>query len=648
MSHVFISYSHKDRDYCRTLTSYLLSKGFDVWIDDRIDYGTDWLNTIIEAVQECAAFIVVMTPASKNSHWVRLEVSWAIHWNKPIFPLLRAGENWPIFFLTEYVDVTDGSLPDERFIASLTKQTSPHRQRGIKVTKIPHVHAFTHRKLDDLIPKDLFPKGENMEVLIARLQQFIDAKEWEVAHTIYQEIMANDPPPAFLRHADYYRQQIERGLSRKKETEQARVAYQAVKHFAQDDPWIAVKELQQIWSILPGYDPENLVSYTPIRNALLNWYRIKDILRTNGVESLISEFTSYPKDDVLITVQNAFRFSASALQEPHWIAHQVYGRLLPLKQQEIRQLREQIAHDPPRPWLRLLYPSLTPPDEHVPPLREHEDAVWALTPLDDQHLISASEDGTLLVWNVYTGQIITKFTRHKGGVHSVSPLDGLYVISGARDATLRVWNAQTGKQWGVLHGHKNMIFSVATINGEHVVSASRDRSLKIWDVPSKKAIHTLLGHKDWVRDVGVLNARYIVSASDDETLRVWDISTGQTIRVLKGHQGNVNTLAVLSMRHIISGSDDGTLRLWNVWTGETLQIFFGHQAPIHDIAILDNEHILSASYDQTLRVWDMATGVPRAIFRADYPLLCCAAMPDQQTVAAGDASGFVHILSFER
>ena len=39
MSHIFISYSHKESDYAHGLAKTLYDDGFDVWIDERFDDG---------------------------------------------------------------------------------------------------------------------------------------------------------------------------------------------------------------------------------------------------------------------------------------------------------------------------------------------------------------------------------------------------------------------------------------------------------------------------------------------------------------------------------------------------------------------------------------------------------------------------------
>ena len=60
--HVFVSYSRKDQTYIRELVEDLRQRGFEVWVDDRIDYGDEWWRTIVQTIRSCAAFIVVMTP----------------------------------------------------------------------------------------------------------------------------------------------------------------------------------------------------------------------------------------------------------------------------------------------------------------------------------------------------------------------------------------------------------------------------------------------------------------------------------------------------------------------------------------------------------------------------------------------------------
>ncbi|MBN1450792.1 MAG: TIR domain-containing protein [Anaerolineales bacterium] len=120
MSHIFISYSHKDSKYVEKLEKKLIEEGFNVWIDHRIDYGSQWPKVIQEQLDSCGAFIVVVSENAYESEWVQNEVARAKRKGKPFFPLLLSGDPWITVETTQYVDVKDGSLPPIKFYEELS------------------------------------------------------------------------------------------------------------------------------------------------------------------------------------------------------------------------------------------------------------------------------------------------------------------------------------------------------------------------------------------------------------------------------------------------------------------------------------------------------------------------------------------------
>lgn len=121
MAHVFISYAHTDTEYARKLADHLISNGFDVWIDDRIDFGSRWVRSIFEALEACAAFIVIMTPKAYESEFVEKEYLHAGNLDKPTFPLLLEGRAFPYFVGIQYYDVQDRRLPGQEFFEDLAR-----------------------------------------------------------------------------------------------------------------------------------------------------------------------------------------------------------------------------------------------------------------------------------------------------------------------------------------------------------------------------------------------------------------------------------------------------------------------------------------------------------------------------------------------
>jgi hypothetical protein len=118
-NHVFISYSRQQGKYARSLADHLLQSGFNVWIDDQINYGEHWWQTIVKAIRSCGAMIVIMTPTAEESEWVQREIGVAMKLKKSIFPLLYMGDNWPLFVWAHYLDVRDGALPPPDFLNKL-------------------------------------------------------------------------------------------------------------------------------------------------------------------------------------------------------------------------------------------------------------------------------------------------------------------------------------------------------------------------------------------------------------------------------------------------------------------------------------------------------------------------------------------------
>jgi len=121
MGHIFISYSHKDKAYAHKLQRHLQEKGFESWIDDRIDFGARWPHEIEKRLRECDAFILVMSPNSHDSEWVQNELMLARELKKRIFPLLLDGEAWWHVRTTQYVNVQGGKLPPASFFVSLAE-----------------------------------------------------------------------------------------------------------------------------------------------------------------------------------------------------------------------------------------------------------------------------------------------------------------------------------------------------------------------------------------------------------------------------------------------------------------------------------------------------------------------------------------------
>ncbi len=129
--HVFISYDRENQTYTQKLADSLRQRGFDVWMDARLESGDRWLRTIEQTVRDSAAVVVVMTPESRDSEWVEREILLAQSESKPIFPLLLRGGVFFLLINTRWDDVTNGRLPPDDFYDRLEREVRPPSKEEI-------------------------------------------------------------------------------------------------------------------------------------------------------------------------------------------------------------------------------------------------------------------------------------------------------------------------------------------------------------------------------------------------------------------------------------------------------------------------------------------------------------------------------------
>ncbi|MBE9071761.1 WD40 repeat domain-containing protein [Microcystis sp. LEGE 08355] len=257
---------------------------------------------------------------------------------------------------------------------------------------------------------------------------------------------------------------------------------------------------------------------------------------------------------------------------------------------------------------------------------------------DGKTLVSGSDDKTIKLWNVETGQEIRTLKGHNGPVYSVnfSP-DGKTLVSGSDDKTIKLWNVEKPQEIHTLKGHDDRVRSVNfSHDGKTLVSGSDDKTIKLWNVKTGQEIHTLKGHDSRVRSVNFSHdGKTLVSGSWDNTIKLWNRSTGQEIRTLKGHDGPVWSVNFShDGKTLVSGSDDNTIKLWNV---ETVQTLKGHGGPVYSVNFSrDGKTLVSGSDDKTIKLWNVKTGQEiRTLKGHDSTVTSVNFSPDGKTLVSG-------------
>ncbi|WP_414756268.1 WD40 repeat domain-containing protein, partial [Anabaena sp. CCY 9910] len=95
----------------------------------------------------------------------------------------------------------------------------------------------------------------------------------------------------------------------------------------------------------------------------------------------------------------------------------------------------------------------------------------------------------------FQGRGRNRLEGHREGVWSVSfSPDGKTLASGSEDNTIKLWNLETGNQIRTLKGHSNFVYSVSfSPDGKTLASGSKDNTIKLWHLETGNQIRTLNG-----------------------------------------------------------------------------------------------------------------------------------------------------------
>ncbi|XP_036944379.1 striatin-4 [Acanthopagrus latus] len=272
-------------------------------------------------------------------------------------------------------------------------------------------------------------------------------------------------------------------------------------------------------------------------------------------------------------------------------------------------------------------------------LRSHFDAIRALTFHPSQAvLLTASEDGTLKLWNLNKAmhskknaaldvEPIYTFRAHSGAVLSLTMgEDGDSCYSGGLDGTVRCWkmldlnvdpydNYDPGIESSVLAGHEDSVWGLTYSAVHHrLASCSADGTIRIWDpqnsapclsVFNKEREH---GTPTSVAFVATDPNQVVVSFDGGETL-LYDLNTEQSTTALETQTKDGSELINRVVSHpsepvSITAHENRTIRFLDNKTGKVVHSMVAH---LDAVTCLTTDpkgtYLISGSHDCSVRLW---------------------------------------------
>ncbi|MBN3319126.1 STRN4 protein, partial [Atractosteus spatula] len=274
-------------------------------------------------------------------------------------------------------------------------------------------------------------------------------------------------------------------------------------------------------------------------------------------------------------------------------------------------------------------------------LRSHFDAIRGLTFHPSQAvLLSASEDGTLKLWNLHKAihskkntaldvEPIYTFRAHSGAVLSMAMDDsGESCYSGGLDGTVRCWkipdlnvdpydNYDPRIESSVLAGHTDAVWWLAYSPAQRcLASCSADGTVRIWD-PSQSATCVSVFSTD--KDLGIPTSVAFVNSDPSQTVvsynggdtLIYDLSTEQRILTLESKSkegcGLINrVVSHPSLAVSITAHENRSIRFLDNKTGKVIHSMVAHLDAVTCLATdPKGTYLISGSHDCSVRLWTL-------------------------------------------
>lgn len=215
-------------------------------------------------------------------------------------------------------------------------------------------------------------------------------------------------------------------------------------------------------------------------------------------------------------------------------------------------------------------------------------------------LLTGSFDYSMILWQ-FNGNGIAhvkhRFDDHDGAVSATAFFaDNMRAASASDDGTVHIWDLDTTKRLAKLRGHSAKILGLDISPDQRLLaSASWDRTVRLWNVVTGKPMAELKGHKGPVNAVRFSHdGKRLVSASYDGTLSLWDVASGTLIRAAYKHGWGINVLERLPQANrYVFGALDGTTAIVDIEQGKLIGKLIQRDKPILSLAHLTKPGLLA-------------------------------------------------------
>ncbi len=246
---------------------------------------------------------------------------------------------------------------------------------------------------------------------------------------------------------------------------------------------------------------------------------------------------------------------------------------------------------------------------------------------DGKSLISAAVNGETHLWNVTTGEKLSRLTDGNDTVKKVTlSNDSTKLVTNSLDYKFRVYDLKNPKTEPLViddtrQGVNTLEFST---NGEIIaatkipfhsdsVGTAENVRIQAWNTITKNLILNIPGDDPYITAMILLpDGNTIVTADVDNQIQLWNIAAGSIQHTVKVSKVGL-TLAYAPNSRILASCNEN-ISLWNISSnGEQATLNTTLKGQKHTIIASefspDENTLVTASNDGTIVAWDVNTGI---------------------------------------
>jgi len=283
---------------------------------------------------------------------------------------------------------------------------------------------------------------------------------------------------------------------------------------------------------------------------------------------------------------------------------------------------------------------------------------------DSTNLISASQDGKLIIWNALTTHKVQAIPLRSSWVMTCAyeQSQGNLVASGGLDNTCSIYRLQRDQPIYneneaasiELTGHEGYLSCCRFISERNILTSSGDSTLKEWDIERGAVKQTFHGHDADVMSLSVLPAvdcNVFVSGSCDSKAKVWDLRMGSNcVQTFEGHESDINSVSLFpDGKAFGTGSDDSSCRLFDMRCYGEVNNFGSDKilCGITSVAFSASGRLLFSGYDYYVcHVWDVTRESSDSAYQLEgheNRISCLGVNPKGEALCTGSWDTFLKI-----